>query len=54
MQRFGISAAITLVTDRPVFRFGFRQVLFELAAAAITFPNPFSWRQTTAPSTWLE
>ena len=34
---FGIGAAITLVTGRPVLWSGFRQVLFGLAAAAITF-----------------
>jgi vacuolar iron transporter family protein len=34
---FGIGAAITLVTGRPVAWSGFRQVLFGLAAAAITF-----------------
>jgi VIT1/CCC1 family predicted Fe2+/Mn2+ transporter len=34
---FGIGAAITLVTGRPVLWSGFRQVLFGLAAAAVTF-----------------
>lgn len=34
---FGIGAAITLMTGRPVFWSGFRQVLFGLAAAAVTF-----------------
>ena len=34
---FGIGAAITLLTSRPVFWSGFRQVLFGLAAAAVTF-----------------
>ena len=34
---FGIGAAITLVTGRPVLWSGFRQMLFGLAAAAITF-----------------
>ncbi len=34
---FGIGAAITLVTGRPVLWSGIRQVLFGLAAAAVTF-----------------
>ena len=34
---FGIGGAITLVTGRPVLWSGFRQVLFGLAAAAVTF-----------------
>lgn len=34
---FGIGAAITLFTGRPVWYSGLRQVFFGLAAAAITF-----------------
>jgi VIT1/CCC1 family predicted Fe2+/Mn2+ transporter len=34
---FGIGAAITLFTGRNVWFSGFRQVLFGLIAAAITF-----------------
>lgn len=34
---FGIGAAITLVTGKPVLWSGFRQVLFGIAAAAVTF-----------------
>jgi len=34
---FGIGASITLFTGKPVFYSGFRQVLFGLAAAAVTY-----------------